>query len=113
MITIEKLNAFGVNTAEGLSRCMGSEPLYLKLVGKLCGEKKFDELYEAVQAGDLDRAFEAAHALKGVLGNLSVTPIYEKTVELTELLRVKAEADYVPMAKEIVDMHDEFKKLFE
>ena len=38
MITIEKLNAFGANTAEGLGRCFGNEALYLKLVATIPGE---------------------------------------------------------------------------
>ena len=35
MITIEKLNAFGANAAEGLARCFGNESLYLKLVATI------------------------------------------------------------------------------
>ena len=32
-------------------------------------------------------AFEIAHSLKGVYGNLSLTPLYEPMCELTELLK--------------------------
>lgn len=41
MITIEKLNSFGANTAEGLARCFGNEALYLKLVATIPGEANF------------------------------------------------------------------------
>ena len=34
-------------------------------------KNSFEELKEAIAADDLDRAFQASHALKGVLGNLS------------------------------------------
>ena len=43
---------------------------------------------------DLDAAFEAAHALKGVTGNLALTPIYEPVQVVTELLRSRTETDY-------------------
>ena len=83
MITIEKLNAFGANTAEGLARCFGNEALYLKLVATIPGEGNFDKLKDSIAAKDLKTAFEAAHALKGVLGNLSLTPLYTPVVEIT------------------------------
>ena len=87
MITIEKLNSFGADTAEGLGRCYGNEALYLRLVNMIPAEGNFAVLEEALGAGDLDKAFEAAHALKGVLGNLSLTPLFTPVAELTEKLR--------------------------
>ena len=83
MITIEKLNSFGVDTAEGLERCFGNEALYLKLVTTIPDDATFERLEKKVASKDLDGAFEAAHALKGVLGNLSLTPLYTLAVEIT------------------------------
>ena len=94
MITIEKLNAFGANTTEGLERCCGNQALYLRLVNMVPSEKNFEGLKTALEAGDLDSAFQSAHALKGVLGNLSLTPMYKKSVEITELLRSRTQTDY-------------------
>ena len=71
MVTIDKLNDFGADTAEGLARCYGNEALYLRLIGMVVKEDNFDKLKDAIEKNDLDGAFEAAHALKGVLGNLS------------------------------------------
>ena len=91
MITIEKLNTFGANTAEGLARCFGNEALYLKLVATIPGEGNFDKLKDSIAAKDLKAAFEAAHALKGSIGNLALTPIFNPVCELVELLRGKKE----------------------
>ena len=113
MITIDKLNEFGADTKEGLSRCMGMESLYLKLAGMAPDEKNFDLLKQAVEAGNLDQAFEAAHALKGVMANLSLNPISEKVGEITELLRGRTPADYGPMVDEILELRDQLKKLCE
>ncbi len=106
MNMIEKLNAFGADTEEGLARCCGSEMLYLRLVKMIPGEANFTALEEALGAGDLDKAFEAAHALKGILGNLSLTPMYEKCAEITELLRKRTETDYTALLNELLTMRD-------
>ena len=45
MVTIEKLNAFGADTNEGLARCYNNETLYLRLINMLPKEKNFDKLY--------------------------------------------------------------------
>ena len=103
MITIEKLNTFGANTAEGLARCFGNEALYLKLVATIPGEANFDKLKDSLAAKDLKAAFEAAHALKGVLGNLSLTPLYTKVAEITELLRSGTDMDYSSLLAGILD----------
>lgn len=106
MITIESLNAFGANTEEGLARCMGNEALYLKLVGVMLADKNFDKLRSAIEAENLDEAFEAAHALKGALGNLALTPLYEKAASLTEFLRNRAEADYGGLVSDLLASRD-------
>ncbi len=113
MYTIEKLRAYGANVEEGLSRCFNNEEFYLKLVGMLEKETGFDRLQEAIGAGDLDAAFEAAHALKGVLGNLSLTPAYEKVSEMTELLRARTQMDYGPLLAQVLEQRDLLKGMSE
>ena len=111
MITIEKLSAFGANTTEGLSRCCGSEALYLKLVNMVPDEEAFGRLSRAIGENDRDAAFEAVHALKGVLGNLSLTPMYDVASRLTELLRSRSETDCEPMLVELLKKRDELREL--
>ena len=88
-MTIDSLKAFGANTAEGLARCMNNEAFYLRFVNMALEDKGFDALKTAIEAGDKKASFEAAHALKGSLGNLSLTPIYDPVCELTEQLRAQ------------------------
>ncbi len=111
MITIEKLNSFGANTAEGLERCFGNEALYLKLVTTIPDDATFERLEKNVTAKDLDGAFDAAHALKGVLGNLSLTPLYTIAVEITELLRNRTQMDYSELLAKLLEKRDELGKL--
>ena len=110
MITIEELKALGADVETGLSRCVGNEALYLKLVGMGLGDTKFEELGSTVKDGNLDKAFELCHALKGVIGNLALTPLYEALSDLTEKLRAREEADYQAMYSNIIEIRSKFWK---
>ena len=111
MLTIEALKEYGADTEGGLRRCMGNEELYLKLVATVPGDGKFNELEDAINTGDQTAAFEAVHALKGVLGNLALTPLYEKASEITEFLRAGAEEDYSSLIKELKASRDALAQL--
>lgn len=108
MLTVDKLKDFGANVDEGLSRCANNEALYLRLV-KMCVDEILScPLGETLAEGNLDRAFEIAHKLKGGVGNLSLSPISVPVCKLTELLRGKIPGDYDALYGEIMK---EAKKL--
>ena len=109
---IDDLREYGANVDEGLSRCLNNEEFYLKLVGSMRDEDKFDALESAIEDGRLDDAFEAAHALKGVLGNLSITPLFEPVAEITELLRARTDMDYSELMDKIATQRERFLALF-
>ena len=111
MITLEQLRAWGADTDEALPRCLNNEAFYLRLVDKAVREPSFDRLREAIEAGDLDRAFDQAHALKGVTGNLALTPIDQPVREITEFLRARTDMDYRPLLSQILDRRAELLAL--
>lgn len=92
MLTLEELRAYGADVDEGMARCFQNEAFYLRLVGMGLHDANFDRLREALASQDAATAFEAAHALKGSIGNLSLTPIYRPICALAELLRGKTGA---------------------
>ncbi len=94
MLTVEGLKEIGANTEEGLGRCMNNEAFYLRMVGMSASDEHFGKLRESALAGDLDAAFDHAHALKGVLANVSLTNVLEPIIEITEDLRARTEKDY-------------------
>lgn len=106
MLTMDALRRFGANTEEGLGRCLNDEGFYLELVNMVLGDAGFDKLAAALEGKDWQAAFEAAHSLKGSLGNLALTPIYAPTSELTERLRGGREADYAALLAEILSRRD-------
>lgn len=102
MMTVESLKAYGANTEEGLGRCFNNEAFYLRLVGMGLADANFDRLKDALAAQDAKAAFEAAHALKGSIGNLALTPIFNPVSELTEKLRGQsAVTDVATLADEV------------
>ncbi|MBR2280548.1 MAG: Hpt domain-containing protein [Ruminococcus sp.] len=92
-MTIESLKEFGADTETGLNRCLGNTDFYLSLVKMALDDQSFSNLAAAIATNNLDSAFEFAHALKGVYGNVALTPVYEPICELTEHLRNKENVD--------------------
>ncbi|MBR1392401.1 MAG: Hpt domain-containing protein [Ruminococcus sp.] len=113
MLDIQSLKEFGANTEEGIARCMGAEDFYLSLVGTVTGDKRLGELEKALAAKDLDAAFEHAHALKGMYGNLSLTPLFEPVNEMTELLRSRTDTDYSELLAKAKEKFAELRALAE
>ncbi len=110
MLTVDSLREYGANVDEGIARCAGKEELYLKLVGRIKDEKNFEALPEAIAKKDLDAAFECAHGLKGVLANLSLTPVLTPVERITESLRAREDRDY---SADLNEMAEEKRKLDE
>ncbi len=111
MLTVEQLRNYGANVDDALRRCMNNETFYLMLVNKAMQDNSIDKLKEAIEAGDLGSGFELAHALKGVMGNLALTPLCKPIEEITELLRNKTNVDYSSYIDEIVTQRDKLLKL--
>ena len=107
-MTIERLNELGADTKDGLARCGGMEAFYLRLVPMALEISKYNELDALLKEKKYDEAFEAAHALKGVLANLSLTPIFEPVSEITEGLRAKKELDYDAVLVKVWDARNKF-----
>ena len=106
MLSVDILENFGVDTKEGLNRCMNNEGFYFRMINLGLSNEYFETLGRALEEGNLEEAFEAAHALKGVIGNLALTPIYDPLADMTEMLRAKKQADYVEIYRPIKEMRD-------
>ncbi|MBQ7582891.1 MAG: Hpt domain-containing protein [Lachnospiraceae bacterium] len=111
MITLEALREFGADTEKGLAMCMGNEALYLRLVSTVPAEPRFADLARALDEKNYDAAFDAAHALKGVLGNLSLMPLFETASKITEHLRGRSDMDYSALMSELLAEKEKLEKL--
>ena len=113
MLTIEKLRAWGADTEDGLRRCMNNEAFYLRLAEKAAQDPAYDKLKEATEARDLTAAFEAAHALKGVTANLSLTPLNKPVAEMSDLLKAGTDMDYSAILGQVLAARESFLALLE
>lgn len=82
-----ELEAAGIDVADALGRFMDNEALMLKFVHRFPEDKNFPQLRQALDSGDATRAFEAAHTLKGVAGNLAMTDLFQQVSLMVEDLR--------------------------
>lgn len=87
------MEEYGVDYQETMTRFMGNENLYRKILGKLGGDDNAKRLQDAVAAGDLDSAFNAAHTLKGVAANLGLKPLLNAVNDVVEPLRRREQRD--------------------
>ncbi len=93
MSLLSQLKELGCNIDEGLERMMNKEDLYIKMLKKfpttLYGDSDRQPLpvIPLIDSNDISAAEKNAHTLKGVTGNLSLTPLYTAYTDIVNLLR--------------------------
>ena len=111
MSMIDELKGLGVDVNEGLDRVMGDTSLYEMMLGMFIGSVNDTSITPAdFEESDLDPLIKKIHMLKGVTGNLAITPLFTTYTEVLGLLRngqaKEARAGYeklVPVQSAIVD----------
>lgn len=72
----ERLEAGGIDVSDALGRFMGNDKLLERFLIKFLSDSNYEKLVTAIDAGDKETALIAAHTLKGVCGNLSMTGLF-------------------------------------
>uniref|UniRef100_A0A7C9JDK0 Hpt domain-containing protein n=1 Tax=Muribaculaceae bacterium Z82 TaxID=2304548 RepID=A0A7C9JDK0_9BACT len=88
---------------EALDRFGGNSALYKRLASKFTEDPHFADMEEALARNDAEEAYRAAHALKGVSGNLSFSELYSIAGSMSALLRdgdKETAAELLPSAKQ-------------
>lgn len=93
----ELFEAYGADYQGTMSRFMGNETMYLKFLKMLFQDDNLHKLGEAIDSGNLKAAFEAAHTLKGVVGNMGLTPLYKAVCDIVIPLRTREERKDYPL----------------
>lgn len=70
-----------------LQRVCGDEELYVSFLSAFLNDTTMDELKKAIDEKSWNAAFTAAHALKGLAGNLGFTPLFHSLGELVISIR--------------------------
>jgi len=79
-----------VDFADGVKRVMNNDKLYVKLLTKFRDDTRLNSLEEALAAGDMVKAQDAAHTLKGVAANLSLSELFKQCLELETQIKANA-----------------------
>ena len=70
-----------------LKKRLPSDSLIKRFITKFLDDRSFPDLCHAIQEGQREEAFRAAHTLKGVCTNLGFDQLGASASKLTELLR--------------------------
>lgn len=109
MQNFEKLfEEYGADYKTTMARFMNQKEMYLRFLDMLFNDETMKKLGEAVEAGDIEASFEAAHTLKGVVGNMGLTPLYDAVCRIVEPLRKRQKLDNYPQMYQ--NIADEFER---
>ena len=104
--------AYGADYQGTLGRFMGNRKMYMKFLGMLFQDENLSKLGNALEQGDMTSAFEAAHTLKGVTGNMGLTPLYDAVCTIVEPLRTREDReDYTKMYENVRGQFKRAEKL--
>ncbi|MDD3194048.1 MAG: Hpt domain-containing protein [Oscillospiraceae bacterium] len=110
---IEKLHDWGCDTNAAMDRMLGDEDFYLECLCSIPADKNFELLTAALERQDVQTAFECAHTLKGVLANLGLTPMYQKTIEIVEPLRAGDSRALLGKAAALTEMKNHLAEILQ
>ena len=108
MTIVECYQQLGGNL-ENVKTRLPSDSLIKRFIIKFLDDSSYSELCDALQKGQRDEAFRAAHTLKGVCANLGFDQLENSASALTELLRPKD----IGIPEEAVSMMKDVKHDYE
>lgn len=81
------LENYGADIKGAMGRFLDDVELYKSCFSALISDKSFKLLGESLEACDYDKSCEYAHTLKGITGNMGITPLYKLTSSMVDDLR--------------------------
>lgn len=84
---VEALFQYGCDTETALARFLNNEELYIRFLNKFLEDPSFDGIAPAIDSGNNEEYFESVHTLKGVSGNMGITPVFKLACEMVDKYR--------------------------
>jgi len=79
-----------INEEEGKKRVMNNGKLYAKLLTKFKADTNLEALAASAEAEDWEKAKVAAHTLKGIAANLSLTELFNQSLDVETQIKSKS-----------------------
>jgi HPt (histidine-containing phosphotransfer) domain-containing protein len=78
---------YGIDIEDVMKRFVDDEDFYRECLDMFFKDDSLKDLKVAIDNQDIQEAFNAAHTIKGIVGNLGLTPLFDMVSELVEDLR--------------------------
>ena len=88
-----QLANYGMDLSETVARFGGNETVMLHFLKNFPEDQTIITLREAMASGSRDTLKMAVHSLKGLSGNLGLTPLFEAASVMMNTLRANESAD--------------------
>ncbi len=108
---IARLKAYGADMDGAMSRFLDDEELYASCFVSFLDDPCFSALGHALETGNYTEAFDAAHTLKGVAGNMGLSPIYDSICNLVTPLRSNDYTNLQPLYAEVMAQYQSLKEI--
>ncbi|MEG1505242.1 MAG: Hpt domain-containing protein [Lachnospiraceae bacterium] len=100
---LEKLEKYGADVTGAMGRFLDDEDLYQTCFVVFLKDESFQKLGEAIAKKEYEKSFEYAHTLKGVAGNMGLTPMYQVLCDMVEDLRKEEYSNLSEYYKEVMN----------
>lgn len=77
----------GIDVDEALSRMMGNQNLFKRMMLKFVDDQTYHNLILSIKEKNQEEIFRNAHTLKGMCANLAIKPLTSLFTKQVELLR--------------------------
>ncbi len=105
-MNIDILKSAGIDYDSGFERFSGLDAVYQKFLRMFPDDPNYNNAIEAINAGELDKAFNYAHTLKGTSGNLSLSDLYRTTSLLVDDLRIKKTDNLPALLEKVTESYE-------
>lgn len=105
MALLDDLRSIDVDVENTMSRFMDNEALFKKFLLKFPKDNNINALKDQINNKEYDLAASTTHTLKGVTGNLGITPLFTRFTKMVDDLRKNEYSNLEQLYSEIVDYY--------
>lgn len=109
-MNIDILRSADIDYDSGAERFSGLDAVYQKFLRMFPDDPSYRNTVEAIKNGDLEKAFNYAHTLKGTSGNLSLSELYRTASQLVEDLRIKKTDNLSDLLTKVTESYEKTVK---
>ena len=94
-----------IDIYSALERFLYNKEMYIKFIKEFTADASFDKLEENLNHKKWEQAFEFAHTLKGITGNLGMTILFE---DFSKMCAYYRKQEYTEMQRIYIETKSEY-----